>query len=104
MSVTRAVILAAGYGTRMLPATKVVPKELLPLVDKPVIEYIVEELMESGIEHIVVVTSAGKRAVEDQFGRVSDLERALEAKGDIDRLHRVRKTWQMADVAFVRQH
>ena len=104
MRVSKAVILAAGYGTRMLPATKVVPKELLPLVDRPAIEYIVEEVLESGIEHVIIVTAAGKRAVEDHFGRVSDLEQLLEMKGDTERLDRVRRTWQMADIAFVRQH
>ena len=82
MKVSRAVVLAAGFGTRMLPVTKAVPKELLPLVDTPVIHYIVEELVNSGIEHIVMVTSSGKRAVEDYFGRVADLEATLEAKPD----------------------
>lgn len=104
MNVTCAVILAAGYGTRMLPATKAVPKELMPLVDAPVIEYIVDEAVQSGIEHIVIVTSAGKRAVEDHFGRVHDLEQLLEQKGDWDRLERVRRTAQLADIVFVRQH
>jgi UTP--glucose-1-phosphate uridylyltransferase len=104
MKVSKALILAAGYGTRMLPATKVVPKELLPLVDRPALEYTVEELLESGIEHLIIVTSAGKRAVEDHFGRVSDLEQLLELKGDTERLHRIRRTWQMADISFVRQH
>ena len=104
MRVTRAVILAAGYGTRMLPATKAVPKELMPLVDAPVIEYIVDEAVQSGIEHVIIVTSAGKRAVEDHFGRVHDLERLLESKGDPGRLERVRRTAQMADIVFVRQH
>jgi UTP--glucose-1-phosphate uridylyltransferase len=104
MKVHKAVILAAGFGTRMLPATKVVPKELLPLVDRPAIEYVVEELLESGIEHLIIVTSTGKRAVEDHFGRVSELEDLLEAKDDQDRLDRVRRTWQIADIAFVHQH
>lgn len=104
MKVTRAMILAAGYGTRMLPATKAVPKELLPLVDTPVIEYIVEELLDSGIEHLVVVVSSGKRAVEDHFGRAHELEQLLEAKGDLARLERVRRSWKAADVMFVRQH
>src|SRR5947209_1311417 len=99
MSVTRAVILAAGYGTRMLPATKAVPKELLPLVDAPAIDYVVQELLDSGIEHLVVVTSSGKRSVEDYFGRVHELEQLLESKGDVKRLERVRRTWQTADVA-----
>lgn len=104
MNVTCAVILAAGFGTRMLPATKAVPKELMPLVDAPVIEYVVEEAVQSGIEHIVMVTSAGKRAVEDHFGRVHDLERLLADKGDDDRLARVRRSAEMADMVFVRQH
>jgi len=86
VNVTCAVILAAGFGTRMLPATKAVPKELMPLVDAPVIEYIVEEAVQSGIEHIVMVTSAGKRAVEDHFGRVHDLEQLLANRGDSARL------------------
>src|SRR6476661_7969158 len=104
MKVTRAVVLAAGFGTRMLPVTKAVPKELLPLVDTPVIHYIIEELVNSGIEHIVMVTSSGKRAVEDYFGRVADLEATLEAKPDPERLERVQRPWKMADIAFVRQH
>jgi UTP--glucose-1-phosphate uridylyltransferase len=104
MKVTKAVVLAAGFGTRMLPATKVVPKEMLPIVDRPVIEYIVEELIDSGIEHVIIVTAAGKRAVEDHFGRVADLELLLESKQDLDRLESIRKTWQSVDIAFVRQH
>ena len=104
MTVTRAVILAAGFGTRMLPATKVQPKEMLPLVDTPIIEYIVEEAVSSGINQIVVVTSTGKRAVEDHFGRMHELEQLLEAKGDTETLQRVRRAMEMADCVFVRQH
>jgi UTP--glucose-1-phosphate uridylyltransferase len=104
MSVSRAVILAAGYGTRMLPATKAIPKELLPLVDMPVIEYIVDELVQSGIEHLILVTSSSKRAVEDHFGRAHELEYLLEAKGDSERLARVRRSRHLADISFVRQH
>jgi UTP--glucose-1-phosphate uridylyltransferase len=104
MKVSKAVILAAGFGTRMLPATKVVPKEMLPIVDRPVIEYIVDELLQSGIEHLIVVTASGKRAVEDHFGRVAELELLLESKKDHERLERIRRTWQSADIAFVRQH
>ena len=88
----------------MLPATKAVPKELMPLVDTPVIEYIAEEAVESGIEHVIIVISAGKRAVEDHFGRVHDLEQLLESKGDSGRLARVRRSTHLADVVFVRQH
>ena len=104
MKVTRALILAAGYGTRMLPATKVVPKPMLPLVDAPVIEYIVEEAVNSGIQEIVIVTSAGMRAIEDHFGRAPDLEQQLEAKGDEERLQRVRRSMSLAHFSFVRQH
>jgi UTP--glucose-1-phosphate uridylyltransferase len=100
----RALILAAGYGTRMLPATKAVPKELLPLVDSPVIEYIVDEVVSSGIHEIVIVTAAGKRAIEDHFDRVPELEQLLQAKGDVERLQRVRRSTSMADIVFVRQH
>jgi len=88
----------------MLPATKAVPKELMPLVDIPVIEYIVDEAVQSGIEHVIIVVSAGKRAVEDHFGRVHDLEQLLEAKGDAPRLARVQRSTNLADVVFVRQH
>ena len=79
--VRKAVIPAAGYGTRFLPISKAVPKEMLPLVDKPVIQYIVEEAVASGIEEIVFVTAVGKRAIEDHFDRVVELESELEAKG-----------------------
>lgn len=95
-----AVILAAGYGTRFLPATKAVPKEMLPLYDRPVIQYIVEEARDSGLDRIVIVTSAAKRAVEDHFDRHHQLESALEAKPDV-REHIV--SVGQIDVAFVRQ-
>lgn len=95
-----AVILAAGYGTRFLPATKAVPKEMLPLYDRPVIQYIVEEARDSGLDRIVIVTSAAKRAVEDHFDRASQLELALEGKPDM--LDGVIRTGDV-EVAFVRQ-
>jgi UTP--glucose-1-phosphate uridylyltransferase len=104
VTVTRAVILAAGFGTRMLPATKALPKEMLPLVDTPIIEYIVDEVVSSGIQQVIIVTSAGKRAIEDHFGRAHDLEQALEAKGDSERLELVRRATEMAHFVFVRQH
>jgi UTP--glucose-1-phosphate uridylyltransferase len=103
MHVRKGLILAAGHGTRMLPVTKAGPKEMLPLVDKPVIHYVVEEAVASGIDHIVMVTSAGKRAVEDYFDRAPVLERALEAKGAHERLAEVRAVSEMADIVFVRQ-
>jgi UTP--glucose-1-phosphate uridylyltransferase len=103
MHVRKGLILAAGHGTRMLPITKAGPKEMLPLVDRPVIHYVVEEAVASGIEHIVMVTSSGKRAVEDYFDRAPALERALEEKGEHERLAEVRAVAEMADMVFVRQ-
>ena len=101
--IRKGVILAAGHGTRLLPATKVVPKEVLPLVDKPIIHYVVQEAIDSGIEQIIMVTSAGKRAVEDYFDRHPTLERALSDKGDVDRLEEIVGITKMADIVFVRQ-
>jgi UTP--glucose-1-phosphate uridylyltransferase len=95
-----AIILAAGYGTRFLPATKAVPKEMLPLYDRPVIQYIVEEARDSGLDRIVIVTSAAKRAVEDHFDRHLLLEQAVEGKPDVH--HHIVTTGNF-DVAFVRQ-
>jgi UTP--glucose-1-phosphate uridylyltransferase len=103
MHVRKGLILAAGHGTRMLPITKAGPKEMLPLVDRPVIHYVVEEAVASGIDHIVMVTSSGKRAVEDYFDRAPALERALEEKGEHERLAEVRSVSEMADMVFVRQ-
>jgi UTP--glucose-1-phosphate uridylyltransferase len=97
------VILAAGYGTRMLPATKALPKEMLALVDRPVIHYAVDELVRSGIREIVIVTAAGKGAIEDYFDRSRDLEDLLEKKGDRERLEEMREIVRMADIAYVRQ-
>jgi UTP--glucose-1-phosphate uridylyltransferase len=103
MRVRKGLILAAGYGTRMLPVTKASPKEMLPLVDKPVIHYVVEEAVASGIEQIVIVTSAGKRAVENYFDYAPALERALEEKGDLARRDEMRGIADMAEMVFVRQ-
>ncbi len=104
MPVRKAVILAAGFGTRMLPATKAQPKEALPLVDKPIIQYAVEEAAASGLEQVIIVTSIGKRAVEDHFDRALELEQALEAKGDHVRLAEIRRINDLADIIYVRQH
>lgn len=102
MKVRKAVILAAGYGTRLLPATKSVPKEMLPLVDRPVIQYIVEEALAAGLEQIILVTSASKRAIEDFFDHDFELESVLEAAGKHDLLDAVRKPAAVS-MAFVRQ-
>ena len=104
LPVRKAVILAAGFGTRMLPATKAQPKETLPLVDKPIIQYAVEEAVASGLQQVIIVTSMGKRAVEDHFDRSPELERALEAKGDHERLDEIRRINELADIVYVRQH
>ncbi len=90
MRVHKGVILAAGHGTRFLPATKAHPKEMLPLVDRPIIQYVVEEAVASGLDQIIMVTSAGKRAVEDYFDRAPDLERHLDEKGHDERLEEMR--------------
>ncbi len=101
--VRKAVILAAGYGTRFLPATKAVPKEMLPLVDRPVIQYIVEEAVAAGLDHIVMVTSSGKRSIEDHFDHEPDLEQTLAQRGKEDQLREVRRLAGIAQMTFVRQ-
>ncbi|MDP2948373.1 MAG: UTP--glucose-1-phosphate uridylyltransferase GalU [Chloroflexota bacterium] len=103
MHVRKAVILAAGYGTRFLPATKAVPKEMLPLVDRPAIQYVVEEALRAGLEQIIMVTAASKRAVEDHFDRDLELERWLEQKGRRQQAEDVRRVAEVADIAYVRQ-
>lgn len=103
MRVRKAIIPAAGWGTRFLPATKAVPKEMLPIVDKPAIQYIVEEAVNSGIEDIIIVTGRNKRGIEDHFDRCHDLEYFLKEKGKQDLLRIVREISEMADVHYVRQ-
>jgi UTP--glucose-1-phosphate uridylyltransferase len=102
-AVRKAVIPAAGLGTRFLPATKAIPKEMLPVVDKPAIQYVVEEAVAAGLEDVLMVTGRNKGALEDHFDRQWELEAALEAKGDIERLERVRMATTLADVHYVRQ-
>jgi UTP--glucose-1-phosphate uridylyltransferase len=101
--VTKAVIPAAGLGTRFLPATKAVPKEMLPVVDRPAIEYVVEEASRAGLRDVLLITSRSKKAVEDHFDRDAELELALERKGDDARLARVRASVELAEVHSVRQ-
>ncbi|HEX5466160.1 MAG TPA: UTP--glucose-1-phosphate uridylyltransferase GalU [Candidatus Limnocylindrales bacterium] len=103
MRVRKAVFPAAGWGTRFLPATKAQPKEMLPLVDKPVIQYAVEEAVAAGIEQVIIVTSSQKRAIEDHFDSSYELEALLEAKGDIEMLRRVRHISDLAQISYVRQ-
>ncbi|MEW9671334.1 UTP--glucose-1-phosphate uridylyltransferase GalU [Ammoniphilus sp. 3BR4] len=103
MKVRKAIIPAAGLGTRFLPATKAMPKEMLPIVDKPTIQYIVEEAVESGIEDIIIVTGKGKRAIEDHFDNSFELEQNLLEKGKMDLLNEVQKSSQMVDIHYIRQ-
>jgi UTP--glucose-1-phosphate uridylyltransferase len=103
MRVRKAIFPAAGWGTRFLPATKAQPKEMLPLVDKPVIQYAVEEAVASGIEQIIIITSGTKRAIEDHFDQSLELERLLEERGDIERLRQIRRISDLAQLAYVRQ-
>lgn len=103
MKVKKAVILAAGLGTRVLPATKAMPKEMLPIVDKPAIQYIVEEAARSGIEDIMIVLSRGKSVVEDHFDRSPELERALSKPGKEKALEQVKRISELAKIQYVRQ-
>ena len=103
MRVRKAVILAAGYGTRFLPATKAIPKEMLPLVDRPAIQYVVEEAVRAGLDQIIIVTAVNKRAVEDHFDRLTDLEVFLEEKGSHQQADEMRRLAEVADIVFVRQ-
>ncbi|WP_335871169.1 UTP--glucose-1-phosphate uridylyltransferase GalU [Bacillus sp. 2205SS5-2] len=100
--VRKAIIPAAGLGTRFLPATKAMPKEMLPIVDKPTIQYIVEEAVESGIEDIIIVTGKGKRAIEDHFDNSFELEQNLLEKGKLELLEEVQKSSKV-DIHYIRQ-
>ncbi|MEU2559257.1 UTP--glucose-1-phosphate uridylyltransferase GalU [Streptomyces longispororuber] len=101
--ITKAVIPAAGLGTRFLPATKATPKEMLPVVDKPAIQYVVEEAVAAGLNDVLMVTGRNKRPLEDHFDRNYELESALEKKGDESRLARVRESSDLATMHYVRQ-
>lgn len=99
----KAIIPAAGLGTRFLPATKAQPKEMLPVVDKPVIQYVVEEAVAAGSEEVLIVTGRGKRAIEDHFDRSVELEDLLEDAGNFPKLRAVRAVTELAEVFYVRQ-
>ncbi len=103
MAIRKAVIPAAGLGTRFLPATKAVPKEMLPVVDTPAIQLVVEEAVAAGLTDVLLVSGRTKRALEDHFDRVIELELALEAKGDTERLRKVQESTHLGDVHYVRQ-
>jgi UTP--glucose-1-phosphate uridylyltransferase len=103
MRVKKAVIPAAGLGTRFLPATKSQPKEMLPIVDKPAIQYVVEQAVEAGIEDILIITGRGKRSIEDHFDRSFELEYRLEQAGKFDELKQVRAISDLATIHYTRQ-
>jgi UTP--glucose-1-phosphate uridylyltransferase len=102
-SITKAVIPAAGLGTRFLPATKAMPKEMLPVVDRPAIQYVVEEAVKAGLDDILMITGRSKRALEDHFDRAPGLERTLELKGDSQRLASVQEASDLGPIHYVRQ-
>jgi UTP--glucose-1-phosphate uridylyltransferase len=101
--VTKAVIPVAGLGTRFLPATKAMPKEMLPIVDKPVIQYVVEEAVSAGLSDLLMITGRNKNTLENHFDRVAELEQVLANKGDEQRLFSVRESSQLADIHYTRQ-
>jgi UTP--glucose-1-phosphate uridylyltransferase len=101
--ITKAVIPAAGMGTRFLPATKAMPKEMLPVVDKPAIQYVVEEAVAAGLHDVLMITGRNKSALENHFDKVGELEQILTSKGDLDKLEKVRHSTDLADVHYVRQ-
>ena len=101
--VRKAVIPAAGLGTRFLPATKATPKEMLPVVDKPAIQYVVEEAVAAGLEDVLFITGRSKRPLEDHFDKNLELEQVLEAKNDVERLEQVRHSSDLARIHYVRQ-
>jgi UTP--glucose-1-phosphate uridylyltransferase len=101
--ITKAVIPAAGLGTRFLPATKAMPKEMLPVVDKPAIQYVVEEAVAAGLQDVLMITGRNKNALENHFDRATELESTLAQKGDTDKLSKVEFSNTLADVHYVRQ-
>ncbi len=101
--IRKCIIPAAGFGTRFLPATKAQPKEMLPIVDKPVIQYLVEEAVSAGITDIIIITGRGKRSIEDHFDKSFELEHTLVEKGKTKELAEVEKISNLARIAYVRQ-
>ncbi len=101
--ITKAVIPAAGLGTRFLPATKAMPKEMLPVVDKPAIQYVVEEAVAAGLTDVLMITGRNKNALENHFDKVGELEDVLRKKGDLEKLEKVKHATDLADVHYVRQ-
>src|SRR5437764_12993822 len=104
MRISKAVFPAAGLGTRFLPATKAQPKEMLPLVDKPLIQYVIEEAVPAGVRNITIVTGRGKNAIEDHFDVSYELERVLEARGKEMQRAQIREISDLLNVSYVRQN
>lgn len=102
--ISKVVIPAAGWGTRFLPATKATPKEMLPVIDKPVIQYVVEEAVQSGIEDVIIITGWQKRAIEDHFDRSPELERFLQSRGKIKELNQIKEIAKLAHFVYIRQN
>jgi len=102
-SIIKAVIPAAGWGTRFLPQTKAIPKEMLPVVDKPVIQYVVEEAVASGIKDVIIITGWQKKAIEDHFDKSFELEKYLEATGKIKELNQIKEIAKLANFVYIRQ-
>jgi len=103
MEVIKSVIPAAGVGTRFLPVTKAQPKEMMPVLDKPTIQYVIEEAVKTGIDDILIVTGRGKQAIERHFDKSYELEEELRSAGKTDRLDRVTEIADLADIHYVRQ-
>jgi UTP--glucose-1-phosphate uridylyltransferase len=103
MKIRKVIIPAAGLGTRFLPATKAQPKEMLPIVDKPTIQYIIEEAVAAGIEDIIIITGRNKQSIEDHFDKNIELELSLQEKGEMELLKIVEKSTNLANIHFVRQ-
>src|SRR5690606_8909121 len=99
----KAIIPAAGFGTRLLPVTKAIPKEMLPIIDKPTIQFIIEETAAAGIEEILIFTGKGKKVIEDHFDSAHELEYILEQKGKFEELRKVREFAGLADIHYIRQ-
>lgn len=102
--INKVVIPAAGWGTRFLPQTKAIPKEMLPVIDKPAIQYVVEEAVTSGIKNVIIITGWQKRAIEDHFDRSPELERYLESKGKIEELNQIKEIAKLANFIYIRQN
>ncbi|MFH1246957.1 MAG: UTP--glucose-1-phosphate uridylyltransferase [Candidatus Micrarchaeota archaeon] len=103
MKIRKAVIPAAGFGTRFLPATKAMPKEMLPIIDKPSIQYVVEEAIAAGIDDILIITGRGKHAIEDHFDKSIELEHLLEKNKDFEKLEKISEIAELVDIHYVRQ-